>query len=39
MYLQELQLQQFRNYPTAKLTFGQGINVLLGENAQGKPIY
>ena len=36
MYLQELQLQQFRNYPTAKLTFGQGINVLLGENAQGK---
>lgn len=36
MYLQELQLQHFRNYPSADLKLGPGINVLLGENAQGK---
>lgn len=36
MYLQELQLQNFRNYAAANLKLGQGINVLLGENAQGK---
>ena len=36
MYLQELQLQHFRNYPSASLELGPGINVLLGENAQGK---
>ncbi|MCH5464174.1 DNA replication/repair protein RecF [Levilactobacillus tujiorum] len=36
MYLQELQLQHFRNYPEADLKLGPGINVLLGENAQGK---
>lgn len=36
MYLQELQLQHFRNYPSADLELGPGINVLLGENAQGK---
>ncbi|WP_407888344.1 DNA replication/repair protein RecF [Levilactobacillus sp. N40-8-2] len=36
MYLQELQLRHFRNYPSANLELGPGINVLLGENAQGK---
>jgi len=36
MYLQELQLRHFRNYPSADLELGPGINVLLGENAQGK---
>ncbi|WP_261809916.1 DNA replication/repair protein RecF [Levilactobacillus humaensis] len=36
MYLQELQLQHFRNYPEADIRLGRGINVLLGENAQGK---
>ena len=36
MYLQELQLRHFRNYTSADLTLGPGINVLLGENAQGK---
>lgn len=36
MYLQELQLQNFRNYASADLHFGRGINVLLGANAQGK---
>ncbi|MDT6979429.1 DNA replication/repair protein RecF [Levilactobacillus zymae] len=36
MYLQELQLQNFRNYASADLQLGHGINVLLGENAQGK---
>jgi len=36
MNLQELQLRHFRNYPSADLELGPGINVLLGENAQGK---
>ncbi|MGY5339666.1 DNA replication/repair protein RecF [Levilactobacillus spicheri] len=36
MYLQELQLRDFRNYSAADLKLGRGINVLLGENAQGK---
>ncbi|PWG00522.1 DNA replication/repair protein RecF [Levilactobacillus bambusae] len=36
MYLQELQLHDFRNYDDVDVQFGRGVNVLLGENAQGK---
>lgn len=31
-----LKLQDFRNYERAEITFSSGVNVLYGENAQGK---
>ena len=36
MILKELTLQNFRNYPSLSVSFSDGINVFLGENAQGK---
>ena len=36
MYLKTLKLHNFRNYADLSVEFGSGINVLLGENAQGK---
>lgn len=36
MYLKELKLKNFRNYSDLDLTFSPQINVLIGENAQGK---
>lgn len=36
MYLQHLQLLNFRNYDNLDMTFSPQINVLLGNNAQGK---
>ncbi|KRN94147.1 DNA replication/repair protein RecF [Pediococcus stilesii] len=36
MYLKTLELHNFRNYADLNVEFGSGINVLLGENAQGK---
>ncbi len=36
MYLKGLKLKNFRNYASASLTFSPEINVLLGQNAQGK---
>ncbi|WEA56478.1 DNA replication/repair protein RecF [Pediococcus pentosaceus] len=36
MYLKTLELHNFRNYADLIVEFGSGINVLLGENAQGK---
>ncbi|WP_034551590.1 DNA replication/repair protein RecF [Carnobacterium funditum] len=36
MFLKDIQLLNYRNYESAKVTFSQGINVFLGENAQGK---
>lgn len=36
MYLKTLELHNFRNYADLVVEFGSGINVLLGENAQGK---
>ncbi|MCP0887076.1 DNA replication/repair protein RecF [Ligilactobacillus sp. WILCCON 0076] len=36
MYLKELQLKNFRNYNEANITFSPAVNVLIGENAQGK---
>ncbi|MDE1548317.1 DNA replication/repair protein RecF [Jeotgalibaca caeni] len=36
MILKEITLRQFRNYLDLSLTFSPGINVFLGENAQGK---
>lgn len=36
MYLSELTLKDFRNYKDVKISFSPQINVLIGENAQGK---
>ncbi len=36
MYLEQIELQNFRNYERVDLSFSPSINVLIGENAQGK---
>lgn len=36
MYLSELELKNFRNYQSETLKFSPQINVLIGQNAQGK---
>ena len=36
MYIESLQLKNFRNYQSLDLRFDQGTNILYGENAQGK---
>lgn len=36
MFINELELTNYRNYEKASVTFSKGINVFLGENAQGK---
>jgi len=36
MRLEELKLHHFRNYQDLTVSFGPGVNVLIGENAQGK---
>lgn len=36
MYLRELSLENFRNIEKENIKFGNGVNVLYGQNAQGK---
>lgn len=36
MWLETLTIRQFRNYEEANLTFHNGLNIFLGQNAQGK---
>ena len=36
MYIESLDLKNFRNYEELHLTFDRGINVFFGDNAQGK---
>lgn len=36
MYIKSLFLKNFRNYCEEEISFSQGINILTGENAQGK---
>lgn len=36
MQLNELRLRNFRNYEEAEFAFAPGVNLILGENAQGK---
>lgn len=36
MYIKDLALMNFRNYENARITFSDGINILYGDNAQGK---
>lgn len=36
MYLKRVELKNFRNYPSLKISFNKGINIIYGNNAQGK---
>ncbi|MDX8363536.1 DNA replication/repair protein RecF [Cytobacillus sp. IB215665] len=36
MYIEELALKNYRNYKSVQVTFENKVNVILGENAQGK---
>lgn len=36
MYIESLELQNFRNYETLSMEFDRGTNILFGDNAQGK---
>lgn len=36
MYIKNLALMNYRNYESAEITFSEGINILYGDNAQGK---
>lgn len=36
MYVKSIRLQNFRNYADETVSFGEGLNVLFGENASGK---
>ena len=36
MYLKKLKLHDFRNYKSLNVTLTKGINIIYGENAQGK---
>ena len=36
MYLEKLELKHFRNYEDVNVAFSPQVNVLIGENAQGK---
>ena len=36
MYLKRISLKNFRNYSSLKISFNKGINIIYGNNAQGK---
>ena len=36
MYIKSLYLNNFRNYESVKVDFKNGINIIVGENGQGK---
>ncbi len=36
MYIESIKLQNFRNYPALDLDFHPNVNIILGDNAQGK---
>lgn len=36
MYIEQLQLRNYRNYESLDITFENKVNVIIGENAQGK---
>ena len=37
MRLESLSLQDFRNYERVSLELNPGLNIFVGDNAQGKP--
>lgn len=36
MYIKEITLENFRNYEKQKIEFNEKVNVIYGNNAQGK---
>ena len=36
MYVESIELYQYRNYDSVKVEFSPGVNILYGDNAQGK---
>ena len=36
MWIKKLKLNNFRNYQTQEIEFDKNINIIYGENAQGK---
>ncbi len=36
MFVKSLELENFRNYESLNISFDQGVNILYGDNAQGK---
>jgi len=36
MYIEKIRVENFRNYDFQELELKQGINILYGDNAQGK---
>ena len=36
MYIESIELKNYRNYETLSLTFDRGTNIFYGDNAQGK---
>src|SRR5690625_5288258 len=36
MFIKELQLKNYRNFDTLTISFANKVNVIIGENAQGK---
>lgn len=36
MYIQQLEINSFRNYDEASISFSKGTNILIGNNGQGK---
>ncbi len=36
MYVESIELNQYRNYQSAKVDFSPGVNIFFGDNAQGK---
>ena len=36
MYIENIELKNFRNYRELKVSFSERVNIFLGNNAQGK---
>lgn len=36
MYIKNIELKDFRNYESLKVSFGKNVNIFIGNNAQGK---
>ena len=36
MYIQKLKLENFRNYKNQEIEFDKNVNIIYGDNAQGK---
>lgn len=38
MYIESIELKDYRNYETLSLNFDKGTNIFYGDNAQGRQI-